>query len=157
MSEVYAAPNLIEHPPCVIVDIDGTLSDAAHRQHLVRGPKKQFDEFYDLCDGDGLQNHIAVVVNLLSPTYKIILVSGRVERTREITVAWMKKHWVWYDELFMRPDGDYRPDDVLKEEILDRDIIPRWHPIMAFDDRDRVVAMWRRRGIPCLQVAEGAF
>ena len=149
--------NLIENPACVIVDIDGTLSDATHRQHLVRGPKKKFDEFYDLCDKDELHSHIAVLVNLMSPTYKIVLVSGRVERIRQKTVAWMKRSWVAYDELFMRPDGDFRPDDVLKEEILDRDILPRFTPIMAFDDRDRVVAMWRRRGVPCLQVAPGDF
>ena len=30
-------------------------------------------------------------------------------------------------------------------------------PIIAFDDRDRVVAAWRSAGIPCLQVAPGDF
>jgi hypothetical protein len=87
----------------------------------------------------------------------VILVSGRVERTREKTVAWLKESFVHYDALLMRPDGDFRADDVLKEEILDRDILPNYAVDMAFDDRDRVVAMWRRRGIPCLQVAPGDF
>lgn len=157
MPDEHPTPNLIDNPAAVIVDIDGTLSDASHRQHLVHGPKKQFDRFYDLCHLDDPHEHIGALVNLLRPTYQVLLVSGRVERTRAMTVAWMRKHYITYDALFMRPDGDFRPDDVLKEEILDRDILPNWHPIMAFDDRNRVVAMWRRRGIPCLQVAEGNF
>ena len=28
---------------------------------------------------------------------------------------------------------------------------------LAFDDRDRVVAMWREEGVPCFQVAPGDF
>jgi len=28
---------------------------------------------------------------------------------------------------------------------------------MVFDDRDKVVNMWRENGIPCLQVAPGNF
>jgi hypothetical protein len=27
----------------------------------------------------------------------------------------------------------------------------------VFDDRDKVVAMWRRNGVACFQVAEGNF
>lgn len=153
----HPLPNLLDKPAAVIVDIDGTLSDASHRQDLVRGPKKNFDKFYDLCHLDEPHDHICNLVNLLSPTYKIVLVSGRVERTRAATVAWLRKHYVTHDALYMRPDGDFRADDVLKAEILDRDILPNFTPIMAFDDRDRVVAMWRRCGIPCLQVAEGNF
>jgi hypothetical protein len=28
---------------------------------------------------------------------------------------------------------------------------------MAFDDRSQVVKMWRKRGVPCAQVADGDF
>ena len=147
----------IPHPQCVIVDIDGTLADGSHRQHLVQGKRKDYDAFYDLCHLDAPHTHIGVTVNLLQPTYAAVLVTGRIERVREKTVDWLARHFISYTALFMRPDGDTRQDDVLKEEILDRDILPRWTPAFALDDRNRVVAMWRRRGIPCLQVAEGDF
>jgi beta-phosphoglucomutase-like phosphatase (HAD superfamily) len=62
-----------------------------------------------------------------------------------------------FEAIYMRADGDFRQDYVIKEEILDRDILPNYSPQMAFDDRNRVVEMWRRRGIPCLQVASGDF
>ena len=149
--------HIIKHPPAIIVDIDGTLSNQSHRQYLIEGPKKDWDAFYEQCHLDMPHNHIGVIVNRLADVYRIILMSGRVERVRGKTEHWLNRHFIRYHDLHMRPDGDYRPDDVLKEEILDRDILPFWHVVMAFDDRDRIVKMWRRRGIPCLQVAEGDF
>lgn len=35
--------------------------------------------------------------------------------------------------------------------------IPRDRVHLAIDDRNRVVKAWREAGVPCLQVAEGAF
>ena len=29
--------------------------------------------------------------------------------------------------------------------------------LCVYDDRDKVVAMWRRNGVACFQVAEGDF
>jgi hypothetical protein len=62
-----------------------------------------------------------------------------------------------YAALYMRADGDHRPDFQVKGELLDRLIGDDWNPLMAFDDRDQVVKMWRQRGIPCAQVADGNF
>jgi hypothetical protein len=46
----------------------------------------------------------------------------------------------------------------VKAEIYDRDIEPRHGaPFFVLDDRDKVVAMWRSKGLICLQVAEGNF
>lgn len=61
-------------------------------------------------------------------------------------------------ELRMRKAGDYRPDDVVKKEWLDGlSPIDRARIAMTFDDRDRMVRMYRTAGIPCMQVAEGDF
>ena len=57
----------------------------------------------------------------------------------------------------MRKAGDHRNDDILKIEMLAEVRAEGYDPIMAFDDRDRVVAAWRAAGVPCAQVAPGAF
>jgi hypothetical protein len=57
----------------------------------------------------------------------------------------------------MRPEKDRRDDDIIKFELLHKLREDGWDPVMAFDDRDRIVRMWRANGIPCLQVAEGDF
>ena len=58
----------------------------------------------------------------------------------------------------MRAERDYRADDAVKEEILERDLkLTPDEELCVLDDRDRVVAMWRRRGVRVLQVAQGDF
>ncbi len=57
----------------------------------------------------------------------------------------------------MRSEGDHRPDYKVKEELLGRILKDGFEPIMAFDDRDQVVKMWREAGVPCAQVADGNF
>ena len=57
----------------------------------------------------------------------------------------------------MRQNSDRRPDDVIKAEIYETCIEPYYNVLYVFDDRDRVVKMWREKGLTCLQVAEGNF
>jgi hypothetical protein len=87
----------------------------------------------------------------------IIAISGREEKARGITTKWLTECGVPYDELLMRADGDYRPDEVIKEEIYHQQLEHRFSIAAVIDDRDRVVRMWRRIGLVCFQVAEGAF
>lgn len=57
----------------------------------------------------------------------------------------------------MRRAGDHRGDDIIKLELLTQIKADGFDPIMAFEDRSRVVRAWRSAGIPCAQVAEGDF
>jgi hypothetical protein len=57
----------------------------------------------------------------------------------------------------MREAGDKRPDDAVKRRMLRRAAKLGKRPDVIFDDRDRVVKMWRSEGIPCFQVAPGDF
>ena len=149
--------NYSTKPPAIICDLDGTLCNANSRKYLIEGKHKNWDKFYEMCDQDTCHTHIAVIINRLAPIYKIILATGRVEKVRAKTIKWLDNFYIFYDALLMRPNGDFRPDEILKEEMLDRDILPYFSPQFALDDRNKVVAMWRRHDIPCLQVAEGDF
>jgi hypothetical protein len=60
----------------------------------------------------------------------------------------------------MRPatgGGMFTPDDILKEAWLREQFPDKNNILCVYDDRDKVVAMWRRNGIPCFQVAPGDF
>lgn len=97
--------------------------------------------------------------------YVPLFVTGRVEACRDVTMEWLWDTGIFHDvfmrpsllreTLFMRPDGDHRPDYILKEEILDKYIIPYWQLVMAFEDRPAVADMWRRRGILVAHVGGG--
>jgi hypothetical protein len=69
----------------------------------------------------------------------------------------MRRHEVPYDELWMRAAGDGRRDDVVKAELFDRHVRHRFAVRVSLDDRDRVVAVWRRMGLPTWQVNYGNF
>ncbi len=91
--------------------------------------------------------------------YGIIYVSGRpgTEQCHRDTKAWLVRHSFPRGELFMRGADDRRPDNIVKQEIYDTLIKPKYTVLAVFDDRDRVVKQWRSNGLMCLQVAEGDF
>jgi hypothetical protein len=77
--------------------------------------------------------------------------------SRKETEAWLAKHNVEVDFLRMRAHGDFTHDDKLKKTWLEGEIYDGYEVMCAFDDRDKVVKMWRENGVACFQVAEGDF
>ena len=144
----------------IICDLDGTLADISHREHHAQGDRKNWKRFFEGIPEDAIAEVVANILKHYSKTHKIILVSGRPEHTRENTISWLRKHVPWLKpiHLFMRPDGDFRPDNIVKAEIYEDQIKPEHgEPFFVLDDRDKVVKMWREKGLVCLQVAEGNF
>jgi hypothetical protein len=128
--------------------------------------KPDWDAFHAACVDD---TPIAALVDVLACVHHnesdIWIWSGRMDTVREKTLTWLGRHvspcFKWAEEsltLRMRPAGDHTPDDQLKESWL-HTMSPedRARLVMVFDDRDRVVSMWRRNGVVCAQVAEGDF
>ena len=135
----------------VIFDIDGTLSNPEHRLHYLTGANKDWDAFLSACGEDAPYSEMIRLCNVVARSFIIMLVTGRSEKFRKMTEDWLEKHKVRYDGLYMRPDGDFRPDHVIKSEILDR-LLAAGHEIdFVVDDRQSVVDMWRSRGLTCLQ------
>jgi predicted kinase len=136
-------------PAAVMCDIDGTLA-----LHDGRGP---YD--FERCVEDKLNASVlrALWSFRLANDDRIILLSGRQEEYRPHTERWLAQHQVPYTELHMRPAGDRRRDDIVKAELFDTHVRHRYAVRVSLDDRDRVVALWRRMGIPTWQVNYGAF
>lgn len=92
----------------------------------------------------------------------MLIWSARDEIVRKQTLVWLQTHLLPghnFDAILtMRPKNTSTPDDVLKASWLsampDAD---RTRLMGIFDDRDKVVAMWRNLGVTCLQVAPGDF
>lgn len=136
-------------PLAYIFDIDGTVADKGDRDP------------YDMTRvGEDTPKHdVLRVARVLHRSAHILFVSGRFEAARYQTEMWLDHHFAlhWGKNLWMRPDGDMRPDTELKEEIYRRYIEPGYQVLGVFDDRNAVVAMWRSLGLTCFQVAEGDF
>lgn len=142
----------------IIFDIDGTLADVTHRRHFVASKPKNWPAFQALARKDAPVEPVAVLARSLATlAHRIILCSGRGEEQRAATEAWLAEHQIIHSRLYMRAEKDYRVDDIIKEELLNQILVDGFRPQIVFDDRNRVVAMWRRRGLVCAQVAEGDF
>lgn len=141
---------------CYIFDIDGTIADCSHRIHHIEA--KDWRAFFAACGDDKPIPHIIGLAQDLKRSGKhIIYVSGRSDECSEQTARWLDEHKLPVGRKYMRKAGDHRPDNLVKAELLDQVVADGYRPIMVFDDRDQVVKMWRARGIPCAQVAEGDF
>lgn len=136
----------------VIFDIDGTLADLSHRLHHIKRQPINWDAFFAECGNDTPIQPIHDLARLVvAQGYKLILVSGRTDKVREQTEAWLASHDVPHQELHMRKEGDYRQDTIVKSEILDKLLAAGNEIAFVVDDRPSVVAMWRSRGLTCLQ------
>lgn len=141
---------------CAIIDIDGTLADCEHRRHHLE--TKDWTSFYLNMSEDRPNIWCVILTRAIAKMgVDVVLTTGRPEEYREATTNWLHRHGIEYSALFMRATKDYRKDCVVKEEILHRDIQPRWFPLFAVDDRKQVVDMWRKNYIVTLQCAEGDF
>ena len=141
----------------VLCDLDGTLSDTEHRVHHIRRERPDYDAFFA---ASGEDEPIAPVISLVNALalagHEIHIITGRREDTREITEAWLERHAVSYKRLLMRGFADDTPDHVLKRQWFEADY-DLANVLLALEDRNSVVAMYRELGVTCLQVAEGDF
>lgn len=125
-------------PSAVIFDVDQTLALMANR-----GPF-DYDKVYkdepNLIVTEHVEFHRA-------KGRKIIVVSGRDGIALKETSEWLDFYGIHYDELLMRPDGDFRKDHVVKRDIYEQHIKGRYNILCVYDDRLQVLEMWNKLGL----------
>lgn len=137
-------------PKAIIVDIDGTVADCT-------GVRNPYDE-----TKYHLDNPKADVISLIQDLhyrtgYKVIFVSGRHMQYVNETETWLYQHVkVPIEGLFMRYERGTE-DSVIKASLFNNHIRGKYNVVAVFDDRNRVVQMWRSMGLLVCQVAEGDF
>jgi len=147
----------------IIVDLDGTLCNCDHRIELAR--TKQWDAFHSMLIEDepyeDVKHFIKFIARSALMEIDIIGLTGRNEKHRNKTLDWLEKNGVFFDELLMRPDNDFRSDHELKPLLLEewfgsREIMLS-KVMFVLEDRDKVVEAWRNIGISCWQVRMGTY
>ena len=135
----------------IIIDMDGTLCDTRHRDHLI---KESWDAFHAELHNDKVYDDVVVFINAMSSgVNEIILLTGRMEKFRGATENWLIKSALYHqlDELVMRGDNDYRKSFEMKCEYIApiKDEI-----LMMLDDNDNVVEHARNLGVRVWQVGK---
>ena len=164
----------------IIFDLDGTLANIDIRKSKSTQPngKLDWDIFADpssISNWDTPNEPVIKIAQMFHRDgFRIVIFSGRNDRSYESTTEWLKKHNVPYDLLAMRPDKfqddswpiadcnpatkemRYMSDDILKKKMLDT-FIDINDIFLVIDDRDKAVKMWRELGLNTFQVAPGNF
>jgi len=146
----------------VIFDLDGTLAliDMRRAKAAKADGKINWKVFFDPANIQLDEPNSPVIKAfqaMKQAGFTVGILSGRDSISIKETVAWLRENGVEFDFLKMRPQGDHTPDDVLKKWWLD-ELKADGHQILCvFDDRDKVVKMWRENGIACFQVNYGDF
>ena len=171
----------------IVFDLDGTLADVEQRIHFIDRHPKDWDGFYNACDKDAPIYQALWTLHALSHApgkgHAIEIWSGRGEGKDGIvrlkTLAWLRGETgllmpcVRYQDaapsayfhkplrlgvaLRMRRHGDHTLDFKLKLQWLNQARIEHREPDLVFEDRQRVVDMWRDEGIRCFHVMPGDF
>lgn len=133
---------------CYVFDVDGTLAKMNGRS--------PYD--YSLVHTDTVNHNVAMIARLLAQSgLPIIIVSGRTDDCKFETAKWLYDNNIPHDKIFMRKTGDNRNDAIVKREIYEKELKDKYNILAIFDDRNRVVDMWRSLGLTCLQVEYGNF
>lgn len=150
----------VTHSSLYIFDLDGTLSLTNHRQHILNNTKDpdRWKKFFEACVDDKPNWSVINTFKKLNTVSDCIIWSGRSEDVRPQTERWLFGHLGYVPFLRMRRSKDFTPDDELKQlwlkSLSDEE---RNRLVAAFDDRNKVVKMWRKNKVACYQVAEGNF
>lgn len=146
-----------------IFDLDETLCNTQHRMHhIISGDydycsynnRMRLDTIYD----DAKRLYLDVHENCNTAMY---ISTARPFAFWISTQKWLNENGIHIssDCLYMRDDYDDRTDSMVKEENLKkiRSLHPEGTPIIAFDDRDKIIRMYRSQGVTALQIRKGEY
>ena len=134
----------------VICDIDGTVANNDHRQHLLKG-FKTWDLFFNALDKDTpILEVIEYVLKLHSNGKKIVFITGRPERFRKPTLRWLSRYFDFELNVFMRGNDDIRHKKLVKKDIFTENFNSE-QIYIAIENDFELIGLWKSLG---LQVKE---
>lgn len=134
-------------PPAAVFDIDGTVADCRHRIHHATAEPPDWDAFFAGSDLDRPFPQGVTLALKYAAHGHLIWLTGRPEKYRRATVAWLQAFGLPATRLYMRPINDLRPAPIFKAEYLTH-LAVQHDVVVVVDDDDRVVAALHQAGWP---------
>ncbi|RMH68264.1 MAG: hypothetical protein D6683_17000 [Actinomyces sp.] len=147
----------VRRGPAVAFDLDGVISDAAHRQHLLRRDAPDWSAFFRAAAADPVIERGRRLAALIASEVIVAIVTARPVDVFDLTVDWLARHEVRWDLLVMRGDGDERRSSLFKADVVDALARDGIEVRLALDDDGDNVATYEGRGIPALYVHSGYY
>ncbi|MCX5415894.1 hypothetical protein [Streptomyces sp. NBC_00059] len=123
--------------PLAVFDLDGTLADSGHRQHFLEGRRRDWAGFFAAAPDDPPLEKGVDLALASAEECEVVYLTGRPERCRRDTLAWLEKRGLPKGALHMRRNDDRRPARRTKLEILRR--LSRTRAVRVLVDDDELV------------------
>lgn len=131
--------------PLAVFDLDGTLADVQPRLHHLRRRPRDWDAFFAAVPDDLPLAEGVALAREAARDCDVAYVSGRPERCRGDTLAWLRAHGLPPGELRMRREDDRRPARQAKVQLLRR--LARGRVVaVVVDDDPQVCDAYEREG-----------
>ena len=136
-------------PNCVVFDIDGVI---AHHQGRL-----PFD--WDSLENDLCDSRIVEIINQFNLlAVKIIFLTGRPESVRKETEKWIREHIPGINfSLIMRDSKDFRSGEIVKKELWEQCVEPKYNTLSVYEDSNKCADMWRDLGLLTCQVYKNNY
>lgn len=137
-----------------LLDLDHTISISTERNiFFVTEPKNYAAGQAGIMDDIPFDPVLVISKLLIENGYECVVLTARSKSALLNSKNWLAKFQIDCEHIFMREDEDYRPDYIVKEELL-KEIREKFgEPFVAFDDRPDVLEMYKRNKIPTLGVS----
>jgi hypothetical protein len=133
--------------PLAVLDIDGVVADVRHRLHHVESKPKNWDAFFLEAAADPPIPAGIAMAREYERDHEVVWLTGRPQRLRRTTIAWLRHHGLRAAVLHMRPGRDFRPAPRFKVEVVGR-LAERGDIAVVVDDDPAVVAALTEAGYP---------
>jgi phosphoglycolate phosphatase-like HAD superfamily hydrolase len=143
----------------ITFDLDGTLADASKRLIHLQSKPNDWKAFFTGIENDDPIRPMVRLYRMLQdqPNTIMTVASGRnAEQAEPETTRWLAKHGLLYDRMYLRKKNDFRPDFLIKVEMIE-EMVRKYGkpPDMIFEDKAEVIAAYRGLGLYVVDVNQG--
>ena len=159
-SNWYLRDGAPEGGPLVILDLDGVISNASHRQHFLRGARRDWRGFFTSAAHDPPYETGVALAASIDDDHTVAILTARPHYVADMTRAWLAANEVRHDLLILRPEtgrGRSGPSADFKRHELSRLRAAGYEIVMAIEDDERNIEMYRSEGIFALYVHSGYY
>ena len=141
-----------------VIDVDGVISDAWHRQHHLDGDSKNWDRFFGEVHADPPIRSLISLLAMIDPNVAVILLTARPHWVRDMTLDWLSENDVRWDLLAMRDqrDGHIQARE-FKRATVGQLRERGFELLVALEDDPHNVAMFNDEGVPCVYIHSGYY
>jgi hypothetical protein len=133
--------------PLAVLDIDGVVADVRHRLHHVAAGPKDWDAFFlEAADDPPIPAGVEMA-RQYERDHEVVWLTGRPQRLRRTTIAWLRRHGLRAAVLHMRPGRDFRPAPRFKLDVV-AGLAERGEVGVVVDDDPAVVQALTDAGYP---------